>query len=101
MIVLATMGDSEEGTIINQIVRTVASGVGLLLLTFLMMKFIIPRLSHFIAKSQELLSLFAIAWCIAMTSLSEYIGFSGEVGAFLAGISLASSGLRKPLAAGL
>lgn len=101
MIVLATMGDSEEGTIINQIVRTVASGVGLLLLTFLMMKLIIPRLSHFIAKSQELLSLFAIAWCIAMTSLSEYIGFSGEVGAFLAGISLASSDFKEAISSRL
>jgi Kef-type K+ transport system membrane component KefB len=101
MIVLATMGDREGVSITAQIIRTGLSSLGLLLITFVMMRFIIPRLSHFIAKLPELLSLFAIAWAIAMTSLSEFIGFSGEVGAFLAGVSLASSDFKDAISSRL
>lgn len=101
MIVLATMGDRGELSVSSQILRTVLSGLGLIFITFIMMKLIIPRLSQFIAKSPELLSLFAVAWAIAMTSLSEYIGFSGEVGAFLAGVSLASSEFKDAISSRL
>ena len=101
MIVLSTMGDRGEVSITAQIIRTVLSGLGLIFITFVMMRLIIPRLSHFIAKSPELLSLFAIAWAIAMTSLSEFIGFSGEVGAFLAGVSLASSDFKDAISSRL
>src|SRR5690606_4669388 len=38
----------------------------------------------------ELLFLFAIAWAFGISTLFLYIGFSYEVGALLAGVSLAS-----------
>jgi Kef-type K+ transport system membrane component KefB len=97
MIVLATMGERGEGSVTSGIIKTVISGIGLIAVTFIMMRYIIPWLSHFLAKSLELLSLFAIAWCVAMTSASELIGFSGEVGAFLAGVSLASSDFKEAI----
>ncbi len=97
MIVLATMGERGDTSITTEIITTVASGLGLLGVTFVMMRYVIPWLSHFVAKSLELLSLFAIAWCVAMTSVSQLIGFSGEVGAFLAGVSLASSDFKDTI----
>ena len=58
---------------------------------------VLPRLLHYLAKSQELLLVFAIAWAVSLAALSEILGFSSEVGAFLAGISLASTSYREAI----
>lgn len=47
------------------------------------------------ARTQELLVLFSLAWAIALAAFSDYLGFSKEVGAFLGGISLASTPYRE------
>lgn len=52
--------------------------------------YILPRLAKFFAGSQELLFTFALAWAFSIASLFEHAGFSIEVGALVAGISLAS-----------
>lgn len=51
---------------------------------------ILPRLSSVIGKSQEFLFLFAIAWAIGIATLFQQAGFSLEIGALVAGITLAS-----------
>ncbi len=43
-----------------------------------------------IAGSHELLILFSLGWAFLVALASEYIGFSIEIGAFIAGVSLAS-----------
>ena len=67
-------------------------GKGLLLIGFLVLsaKYILPRIVRLIASGQESLFLFAIAWGFGVASLFEYSGFSIEVGALFAGVSLAS-----------
>ena len=65
-----------------------AFGLGLLL--FLAGAKIIPLVSKKLAKSQEFLFLFAIAWGFGIASLFSLAGFSHEVGALFAGVSLAS-----------
>jgi Kef-type K+ transport system membrane component KefB len=53
------------------------------------------------AQSLELLVLFSIAWAVFLGALSDYLGFGKEVGAFLAGISLASTEYRESISARL
>jgi hypothetical protein len=53
------------------------------------------------ARSQELLMLFAIAWGTGLAALGEWAGFSQEAGAFLAGFSLASTDYREAMNARL
>jgi len=43
-----------------------------------------------IASSHELLVLFSLSWCFLISIISMKIGFSMEIGAFIAGISLAN-----------
>ena len=65
---------------------------GALLIGFLVgaSHFVLPKISRVIAASQESLFLFAVAWGFGVASLSEFAGFSIEVGALFAGVALAS-----------
>lgn len=67
----------------------------------LIMRYGLPHLLRRLARSQELLMLFAVAWGVSVASLSEILGFSKEVGAFLAGVSLASTPYREAIGARL
>ncbi len=58
--------------------------------TWLVTRFVLGRLFYFIAKSAELLFLTSIAWAFLFAVISDALGFSKEIGAFLAGISLAT-----------
>jgi Kef-type K+ transport system membrane component KefB len=71
------------------------------LLIFLMMRYILPRLLDHLARSLELLLIFAIAWAAALAAAGEWLGFSREAGAFLAGFMLASTGYREMISARL
>ena len=97
MIVLSAMGTGAETSVAEDVIRTVMYSILLVVFTIVSMRYILPKVSFFLAKSNELLSLFAIAWAIALAALSDYIGFSAEVGAFLAGVSLASSPFRDSI----
>jgi len=63
--------------------------------------FILPRLLVSVAKSSELLVLFGIVWALVMAAAGDLLGFSKEIGAFIAGISLASTPFREALGARL
>jgi predicted Kef-type K+ transport protein len=78
-----------------------AKGIGLLIGIGLLMRFIIPGMMQRLAHSQETMTLFAISWAVFLGAGSEWMGFSKEVGAFLAGISLASTGYRDAIGARL
>lgn len=79
----------------------VVKGLGLLAVVAFLMKYVIPWLTRRLAYSMELLTLFAIAWAVFLGATSEMLGFSKEVGAFLAGVSLASTEFRDSIGARL
>ena len=101
MITLAgfAVGGNEDPS--RQILLIAIKAAAFLLGLGLVMYFILPRLVGSLARSPELLVLFAIAWALGLASLSENMGFSKEVGAFLAGVSLASTPYREVLSARL
>lgn len=101
MIVLSAMRQQVETSLSTEVIKTVGTAVFLLFITWVMMKLILPKISVFLAKSQELLTLFAIAWSVSLAAFSEIMGFSGEVGAFLAGVSLASSEFKDVISSRL
>jgi len=60
---------------------------------YLLSTTVFPRITRFLARSPESLFLFSLAWVFALTALvaSPFIGFSIEIGGFLAGLALANS----------
>lgn len=72
----------------------IVKGIGLIGFTLLVGFFILPRITKSIAKSQEFLLLFSIGWCLALASFSYYLNLSIEIGALLAGVTLAMSPYR-------
>src|SRR5258708_16501670 len=67
-------------------------------LTFVLSKYVLEKIFDNVAKSQELLFLTAITWCFIFTTLAIFAGFSVVIGAFLAGVALASSPYRLQIA---
>jgi Kef-type K+ transport system membrane component KefB len=70
-------------------------------LLFALMRWVLPKLVATMARSQELLLIFGVAWGVGLAALGEWAGFSKEAGAFLAGFSLASTPYREALSARL
>ncbi len=54
-------------------------------------RYILSAVFKAISDSGELLFLTALAWCFGFITISMLMGFSGLIGAFLAGVALASS----------
>ncbi|MDR7129725.1 Kef-type K+ transport system membrane component KefB [Algoriphagus sp. 4150] len=101
MIVLSAIQKGGETSLNQDITRTLVAGGGLIGFTFIAMRWILPKLTNYLAQSQELLTLFSVAWAVALAAIGEYIGFSGEVGAFLAGVTLASSEFKEAISSRL
>jgi Kef-type K+ transport system membrane component KefB len=98
MIALSAFGTA--GQIDNPITAGMlifGKGIVLLAVIALLMRYVLPPLVHQLARSQELLVLFAIAWAMILASAGDFLGFSKEVGAFLAGVSLASTPFRESI----
>ncbi len=100
MIGLTAFGGNNGGLGLKLLI-VIARGTALFAGLGLLMIFVLPRLLGALARSAELLVLFAIAWAVGLASLSDALGFSREVGAFLAGVSLASTEYREILGARL
>ncbi len=101
MIGLTAFGQGGGGDLVPGIDAVVTKGVGLLAAIWLLMRFVLPRLMPQVARSQELLVLFGVSYAASVAALSEWLGFNSEVGAFLAGVSLASTPFRDALGARL
>ncbi len=101
MIILSAIGQPGDIPLGYEIIKTLLSGSLLFAIALIAMKWIIPGFSFFLARSQEMLVLFAIAWAVTLAAVGELMGFSGEVGAFLAGVSLASSDFKEVISSRL
>ncbi len=94
VLMFISVGESALGLGLQQslsIITLVLKAIGLFILTFLLSRFVLERVFDAVAKSVELLFLTAITWCFVFTTLAVVSGFSVVIGAFLAGVALASS----------
>ncbi len=102
MIGLTALGEATDRAMLGREAVEVLIKGGLFIAAIgLLMRYVLTPLLHQLARSRELLVLFAIAWAVALGAAGEHLGFSKEVGAFLAGVSLASTPYREIIGARL
>jgi len=80
-----------RGSGVDDLLFGFAKVIVLIGLIFFISSFILNRFMDYLARSQETLFLFGIAWALALAALFNYFGLSLEIGALIAGMSLASS----------
>ena len=100
-LLLLSTNNSSGGISAGEIGLLAVKGAVLALVLTLVSTKLLPKLSKFMASSQELLFLFAIAWGFGVATVFSMIGFSLEVGSLFAGVSLASLPYAQEIAARL
>lgn len=101
MILLSALGAEtrgiEGGSPVKHIVGVLLYGIAMLTFVLLFIRYLATPLVSRIARSQELLITFAIAWATLFAGIGSQLGFSKELGGLLAGISLASTPFRETI----
>lgn len=76
---------------IYEIGKMLVSLIGIILFAYLFERFVLIKLIRRFDKIHEYIFLMAIGWCLSMAELAHMIGLSAEIGAFIAGIVLATN----------
>ncbi len=97
MVVLASFDPESTVGLVEQFGLIALRGVMLFAGVGLLARFALPGVVHRLAQQGELLVLAAVTWAVALAAVAHLLGFSEEVGAFLAGIALASSPYREAI----
>ena len=73
----------------------------IILVAYLSEKYILQRLFLRFDTILEYVFLLAIAWCLGLAELATLMGLSHEIGAFIAGVAIASGPISKFIAESL
>jgi Kef-type K+ transport system membrane component KefB/Trk K+ transport system NAD-binding subunit len=73
------------------LITLLLKALGLFGLALFLHRYLLPTVFKAVARQAELLFLTALAWCFIYVALAKVLGFSEVIGAFLAGVTLASS----------
>lgn len=98
LILLCGTGDSFE---FQPLAMALVALPLLTLAAFLTVKYILLALIQRYDRFHEFIFLVAIAWCLGLAALAEHVYLSAEIGAFIAGVSLASSSISQYIALNL
>ncbi len=91
IIVLLLLHASTTKTLeVKEIASIILTLPTLAIFAFLFERYVLTPLFKRFSKIKEYIFLVAIGWCLGMAELATRIGLSGEIGSFLAGVSIAS-----------
>ncbi|HET9946993.1 MAG TPA: cation:proton antiporter [Patescibacteria group bacterium] len=93
LILLSGFHPSTSGNFLTPLIILFLKSVILFTLIIWLGKVVLPKVIHLIARSQEILFLVSLAWVFGLAALvsAPVIGFSIEIGGFVAGLALANS----------
>ena len=95
MFLLVIISSIPAGGDIGSILFLTAIKGVLLIIIILFFGFkILPKIMDFVSQSQEFLLLFSLGWCFILGAIFNEFGFGIEIGALLAGFTLAGSPYR-------
>jgi Kef-type K+ transport system membrane component KefB len=96
MVAIAAIGSS-TGEVDRSIPVLLIGSAVYITVTAVVSKYLLPRLLAWLSKSQELTLLFGVSWALSLAATSHALGLSMEIGAFIAGVALASTPYRESL----
>lgn len=101
VVLLWLQGLTVDGFGVTDFAKVVFSLPMLLLFAFAFERYVLVRLFARFDRVREYLFLLSIGWCLSMAEMARYLGLSHEVGAFIAGVSIASSSISLYIAESL
>ena len=91
VVLLAFQAVSTEQSALTELAKLVVLLPALVAFAWAAKEFVLLKLFFKFDRIQEYVFLLAIAWCLGIAQLAHSIGFSYETGAFIAGITVATS----------
>jgi Kef-type K+ transport system membrane component KefB len=101
VLLLVVQGISKGSMQIGDIVRLLVALPALIGFAWMVERYVLIRLIRKFDKIQEYIFLMTIGWCLGMAELAGLLGLSAEIGAFIAGVVLASSPIAMFIAESL
>ncbi|MRH77573.1 sodium:proton exchanger [Spiribacter sp. C176] len=91
------VGMSEDTGSLWQVAQVFLGGMAMVAAVVLFIRYIADPLLGQIARSSELMVIFAVGWAISLAAAGDALGFGKELGGLLAGVSLASTQYREAI----
>ncbi len=101
LILLLLHGAASGSDTVSSILQLALSLPALVAFAFLFSRYVLTRLLARFDTIQEYIFLLAIGWCLGMAQLAEAIGLSAEIGAFIAGVAVATEAISRFIAESL
>jgi len=87
-----------EGLSTREVLQVVLALPGLVFFAFMVERYFLVKVLKKFNQIHEYLFLVAIGWCLGVGQLAEFVNLSFEIGAFIAGISIAQSPISRFIA---
>lgn len=91
MLVIMSLNAGDGGNVFVSVLQTLGVGAVFFGVVILFGYKVLPKVLTKLVRSEEMLVLFTIAWAVGIAVLGDLVGLSFELGAFVAGFSLATS----------
>jgi len=101
MVLLALYSGDSEGSSASAFLKTLIALPLVTAAAFLFVKYILLKLIAKFDRFHEYIFLLAIGWCLGMAEGAQLAGLSAEMGAFVGGVTLASSPISQYIATSL
>lgn len=91
IVLILINGAQHSGLSLNNLAMVLVALPALTLVAFVVERYVLVKLLARFDRTQEYVFLLSIGWCLGMSELAKLFGLSEDIGAFLAGVALASS----------
>lgn len=101
LVVMESLGGQSQSLSWQDISRPLLALPLLALMSWASVRLVLLALIKRFDRYHEYIFLLSIGWCLGLAELSVWLGLSAEIGAFIAGISIASSPIAQYIAISL
>ena len=95
------VGLGEDSGGVWEVVQVFLGGAVMVVAVILFIRYVADPLLSQVARSPELMVIFAVGWAASLAALGDALGFGKELGGLLAGVSLASTEFREAISSRL